>query len=1051
MNTTFHGKKAIIIGAGPAGLTAAYELLKRTNIVPIILEKSGDIGGISKTINYRGNRIDIGGHRFFSKSDRVMKWWLDIMPIETEMLNKFNIGYHQQTREIDANNFKTQQPAGQDSEKVMLVRQRLSRIYFLRKFFSYPIQLSIDTLTKLGLWTTMAIMFSYLKAQLLPRKPENNLEDFMVNRFGTVLYKLFFKDYTEKVWGIACKEISAEWGAQRIKGVSISKALQHAVQSTLKRKRKEVAGDISQKNTETSLIEQFLYPKYGPGQLWEEVARQVEQMGGKILMHHDVKRIYSSEDQQSITAVAAINQITGETSYLEGDYFFSTMPVQELIGGLDGSIPDEVKHVASGLQYRDFITVGILLRQLSYQDKKTGEWKHLDLKDTWIYIQEKEVTVGRLQIFNNWSPHMVKDPSTTWIGMEFFCNQTDNFWKKTDEEIKRLAIQELEKIGLASQANVLDSTVIRVEKTYPAYFGTYDKFDILREFINRFENLFLVGRNGMHKYNNSDHSMLTAMVAVDNICSGITGKANIWSINTEQEYHEEKQESSAASEEVIGEPMPFVGRQPASQTFTNFIAKNKWNYLALWIASAGLLIQFIIFKFLYPQAGFLNGDSYVYLESAFWNFDINTYPVGYSKFLRLFSVFSRSDLALVAFQYFSLSASLLFLLYSLFYYFKPGKVVSILLLVCVVFNPVLLYVSNYVSSDCLFLTLSILWFTILIHIIYQPSPKLIVLHGMVLFLAFTVRYNALYYPIITGVAIILSSASLRGKLTTLLLPLLLIGLFIFHTTGKYNELAKQPQFTPFSGWQLANNAINAYRFVDNKERLSPPNKFKELDKMVRTYIDTTRSPLTHPEEQWMANTIYMWTPDGPLNRYMNLMFKSDSTAGRLRRWATVAPFYAEYGSYIIRQYPEAFFRYYLIPNTLKYCAPPVEFLEYYNMGVDSVGIRIQDWFGYKSSKVRTYFKDLKVNVLNFFPSLAAIANIILLLGLLCFKLLNGHRLLPAFSKMLILVFSLWVVNFCFSVFSAPIALRFQLFPIMVFFSFSFLLVEFIWKRTQNNV
>jgi protoporphyrinogen oxidase len=532
-------RKAIIIGAGPAGLTAAYELLKRSDIIPVILEKSGDIGGISKTINYKGNRMDIGGHRFFSKSDRVMNWWLNIMPVQDTGNSNFSITYQNKSREV----IPGQNVTAGNTDKVMLVRQRLSRIYFLRQFFTYPIQLSIDTLQKLGIGTTISIMFSYLKAQASPRKPEKSLEDFMINRFGLTLYNLFFKDYTEKVWGVPCHEIPAEWGAQRIKGVSIRKAIQHAIQTAVKTKKK--TGDISQKDTETSLIEQFLYPKLGPGQLWEEVARQVQEMGGIIMMQHDVVQV--NTENEKVISIDAFNKETLETIELKGDYFFSTMPVKELVANLEADVPANVKEIAAGLQYRDFITVGILLRRLAAQDEKTGKWKELQLKDTWIYIQEKEVTVGRLQLFNNWSPFLVKDPNTVWVGMEFFCNDTDAFWKLPDDQIATLAIKELAKIGLASATDVLDSTVLRVEKTYPAYFGAYERFDEVKEYINKFSNLFLVGRNGMHKYNNADHSMLTAMVAVDNIIAGEEGKENIWSINTEQEYHEEKASSSEAA------------------------------------------------------------------------------------------------------------------------------------------------------------------------------------------------------------------------------------------------------------------------------------------------------------------------------------------------------------------------------------------------------------------------------------------------------------------------------------------------------------------------
>lgn len=522
-------KKAIIIGAGPAGLTAAYELLTRTDIQPVLLEKSDALGGISRTVNFKGNRIDIGGHRFFSKSDRVMHWWLQILPLQDAGDEPLTIHYHNQSRELPA----TPQP--RDPDKVMLIRRRLSRIYFLRQFFSYPIRLSADTLRKLGLSRTIGILLSYARARILPRSKPRSLEDFFISRFGFRLYEIFFKDYTEKVWGVPCKDISAEWGAQRIKGVSFSKALRHAVR-TAGRSGKDKGG-IYQKDTETSQIERFMYPKFGPGQLWEEVARQIEAMGGEIHLNQDVQAIHTAPGK--VCSIEAVNSMTGQHTAFEGDYFFSTMPVSELIAGIKEPVPETVKKVAAGLQYRDFITVGILLKELAAPGKKPGEWRRLFLKDTWIYIQEKDVKVGRLQLFNNWSPFLVKDPSTTWLGMEYFCNKGDDFWNRTDEAIRQFAAEELEKIGLARQKDILDTTVIRMEKTYPAYFGTYEQFDLVRDYTDSFANLFLIGRNGMHKYNNSDHSMLTAMVAVDNICGGITDKSNVWAINTEQEYHEE--------------------------------------------------------------------------------------------------------------------------------------------------------------------------------------------------------------------------------------------------------------------------------------------------------------------------------------------------------------------------------------------------------------------------------------------------------------------------------------------------------------------------------
>ena len=518
-------KTAIIIGAGPAGLTAAYELLKRSDIVPVIIEKFDQVGGLSKTMDYKGNRMDFGPHRFFSKSDRVMKWWTNIMPLHTNGLKeeKTTIHYQNKSKLIDAGiqrSFTTDQ--GNPPVKSMLVLPRLTRIYFLRQFFNYPIQLTASTLRKLGLIVTFKISFSYLYARIFPRKPEKTLEDFMINRFGKTLYHLFFKDYTEKVWGVTCNNIPAEWGAQRIKGVSLSKAIKHASKSLIKRKN----GDASQKGTETSLIEQFLYPARGTGAMWEEVARQVETIGGIILTHRDVKKIFTNGD--TITSVEVLNSKTGQPETLRGDYFFSTMPVQELIAGIAANVPEDVKVVATGLIYRDFVYTGVLVKRIAIGS----------LKDNWIYIQEKNVKVARIQIYNNWGPYMVKDPDTVWLGLEYFCSKGDHIWNLSDEHIKKMAVEELIKMKLVQAEDVMDTTVQRMEKTYPSYAGSYNQFHLIREYLNRYSNLFLVGRNGMHKYNNADHSMLTAMTAVDNIIAHTTNKQNIWDINTEQDYQE---------------------------------------------------------------------------------------------------------------------------------------------------------------------------------------------------------------------------------------------------------------------------------------------------------------------------------------------------------------------------------------------------------------------------------------------------------------------------------------------------------------------------------
>lgn len=518
---------AIIIGAGPAGLTAAYELLTRTDIRPIVLEASDTIGGISRTVNYKGNRIDIGGHRFFSKSDRVMQWWQAMLPTEPSD-EPFSIAYQGQSRAVEP---QAMAADPQQTDEVMLVRSRKSRIFFLRRFFDYPLKMNLQTVWNLGPVRTLKILASYLKARAFPIKNEQNLEQFFINRFGRELYHTFFKSYTEKVWGVPCERISAEWGAQRIKGLSISKALLHAARQCLKRRQ----SDISQKETETSLIERFLYPKYGPGQMWETCADKIRALGGEILMNTRVHEVHCDGDR--VSGVTAVDAVSGDRYTFYGDYVFSTMPIQELVRALDRGPTSEVREVSDGLVYRDFLTVGLLVDELEIQEEHADGTRLL--KDNWIYIQEPDVMVGRLQIFNNWSPWMVADSNKVWLGMEYFCNETDEIWDWPDEKLKAFATAELEKLGFIQAAKVVDATVIRMPKTYPAYFGTYDRFGVLRNFFDRIHNLFLVGRNGMHRYNNQDHSMLTAMTAVDNIVAGHKDKSNIWNVNTEKEYHEE--------------------------------------------------------------------------------------------------------------------------------------------------------------------------------------------------------------------------------------------------------------------------------------------------------------------------------------------------------------------------------------------------------------------------------------------------------------------------------------------------------------------------------
>jgi protoporphyrinogen oxidase len=522
-------KTAIIIGAGPAGLTAAYELLEKTDIKPIIYEMSGDIGGISKTVNYKGNRIDLGGHRFFSKSNLVMNWWQNIMSVQgAPSKDDLKLKNENRLARVFENG-----PDPEKEDRVMLIRNRLSRIFYLRKFFDYPVALNLNTLSNLGLVRILKIGFSYLKIKIAPVKNEKSLEDFFINRFGRELYLTFFKDYTEKVWGVSCSEIQADWGAQRIKGLSVTKALFHALKNIFLKE-----DSIEQKKTETSLIEQFMYPKLGPGQFWEEVVRLIKEKGGEIHLNHKV--IALKKENNQIAEVTIKNENTAESINTKGDYFFSTMPVKDLIQAMDGDAPQEVQEIAQELMYRDFITVGLLLKKLKIKNKTKIKTINNIVPDNWIYIQEEDVKIGRLQIFNNWSPYMVKDENNVWIGLEYFCNEGDELWSKSDTDFSKFAVDELAKIDIIKKEDVLDSAVIRMPKTYPAYFGSYDRFNKIVEFIDKIENLFLVGRNGMHRYNNQDHSMLTAMTAVENIIQGKKTKENIWAVNVEEEYHEQK-------------------------------------------------------------------------------------------------------------------------------------------------------------------------------------------------------------------------------------------------------------------------------------------------------------------------------------------------------------------------------------------------------------------------------------------------------------------------------------------------------------------------------
>ena len=498
---------AIIIGAGPAGLTAALELQRQSTITPLVFEMLDQVGGLSRTVDHNGNKIDIGGHRFFSKSDWVMQWWQDILPKDS----------------------------GAHTENCLLTRSRLSRIYFLRKYFDYPIKISVNTVKNLGFIRLIKITASYILATLFPRYPENNLEDFFINRFGKALYLTFFKDYTEKVWGVPCTSISAAWGAQRIKGLSITKAIVHAVKKHLTKQSID-----NQKQTQTSLIERFLYPKYGPGQLWENVAEQIIAKGGTIELQHYITGFIFNDDNQLI-GIKILNSLNQEEKAIYGDYVISTMPVKNLIGAMGDFPPESIRRIANELPYRDFITVGLLVKKLKKNAQSQSLQENNMPPDNWIYIQESDVKVGRLQVFNNWSPYLVKNREHIWLGLEYFCQENDELWSLTDESLVDFAINELISLDmLEGEEDILDKIAIRVPKAYPAYFGSYQEFNRIREFTDGIDNLFLIGRNGMHKYNNQDHSMLTARYAVESIVSGSLNKTKLWNVNIDDDYHEER-------------------------------------------------------------------------------------------------------------------------------------------------------------------------------------------------------------------------------------------------------------------------------------------------------------------------------------------------------------------------------------------------------------------------------------------------------------------------------------------------------------------------------
>lgn len=534
-------EQVVIIGAGPAGLTAGLELVRAGKQGVTVLEATQDIGGISKTVNYKGNRIDIGGHRFFSKSDWVMDWWRDILPVALPegagAEREFRLQYQGAQRLMGAGQIR----ASEADEDVLLLRNRLSRIYWGGKFFDYPLKPGLDMALSLGPAKCLTLGASYMYSALRPIVPERSLEDFFINRFGRQLYRTFFKEYTEKVWGVPCDQISAEWGAQRVKSLSIGKAVLHAL-------RKAVVGGGAAAQ-QTTLIENFLYPKYGPGQMWETVARRFESVGGRIVRGATVHAI----EREGARATRVRTRMAGGAELVfDASHVISTMPVRDLVQALRPAPAPQVLEVGGGLQYRDFITVGLLYRKLRKTASANIQAGTNMVPDNWIYIQEPGVKVGRLQIFNNWSPYMVADPGTVWIGLEFFARDDDELWALGDEQLKQLAVQEMRQLNLADEADVIDATVLRMPKAYPGYFGSsYERFGEVKDWLGGLSNLYLVGRNGMHRYNNQDHSMLSARLAAQSILTGRDEREAIWAVNIDDDYHEEggeaKQGAAAAS------------------------------------------------------------------------------------------------------------------------------------------------------------------------------------------------------------------------------------------------------------------------------------------------------------------------------------------------------------------------------------------------------------------------------------------------------------------------------------------------------------------------
>ena len=488
--------RVAIIGAGPAGLTAGY-LLSKEEVAVIVLEADPSyVGGISRTVTYKGFHFDIGGHRFFSKSKAVEDLWTEILP------------------------------------KDMLVRPRSSRIFYDGKFFSYPLK-PLQALLKLGIFRSTLCILSWMKARLLPVRNPRNFEEWVSNQFGKRLFNTFFKSYTEKVWGMSCKEISADWAAQRIRGLSLGSAIKNALIP------QRYNGDRT--NVIKTLINSFRYPRKGPGMMWEACAEKMRALGGKLEMGCRVTRC--SYDEMAGWTVECKDQ-QGESQTIEAKHIISSAPMRELVCGLSPSVSERTKYAAQSLKYRDFLTVMLILKD-----------RHM-FDDNWIYIHDPSVKVGRVQNFRSWSPEMVPEPDKVCYGLEYFCFEHDGLWDSSDSNLIELAKRELAKIGLAREGDFVDGCVVRQKKAYPVYDDDYARHvaTIREELDHRYPNLHLVGRNGMHKYNNQDHAMMTAMLCVENILADAE-LYDLWQVNSDAEYHES---GPGGAEETIGTGLRLV-------------------------------------------------------------------------------------------------------------------------------------------------------------------------------------------------------------------------------------------------------------------------------------------------------------------------------------------------------------------------------------------------------------------------------------------------------------------------------------------------------------